>query len=87
MKNYKNKNHKTSLLTWLIGEAVLIFAVATASIALYDMYINIEVKPYDSYVAEKINKKEKEEQGTDDVSDILANASKSIVRHLKNNIK
>lgn len=87
LKNYKNKSHKTSLFTWLIGEAILIFAVATVSIALYDMYIKIEVTPYDNYTAEKTKSEVSSNEDKEDVSNILENVSKSIVRNIKNNIK
>lgn len=78
MKKYKSKNHKTSIFTWLIIETILIFAVATISIALYDIYINIEVSDVDSYVAEKISK-ETIKNEDEDISEILENVSKSIV--------
>lgn len=81
MNSYKKKKSKTNIIMWLIGELIFIFIVATASIVLYDMYINIDVKEYDGYTAEKITKINKEES-TKDISDTLENVSKSVVRNI-----
>lgn len=81
LKNYNNKKKKNHTLLFLIGEAIFIFIVATASIVLYDMYINVDVVEYESYSAEKISK-EVNAQNTNDISDILENASKSVVRNI-----
>ncbi len=63
-------------------EAIFIFIIATASIILYDMYINIEVEPdINYYTAEKLAK-EASIEDTDDVSEMLENASKSVVRNI-----
>lgn len=85
MKNYNNykKKEKTHILTWVIGELIFIFIVATTAIILYDMYINIEVTPEQSYIAEKVSKQVNVEN-TNDVSEIIENASKSVVRNIKN---
>lgn len=66
---------------WLIGELIFIFIVATASIVLYDMYINIDVVEYDEYVAKK-TVKEVNTENTSDISDTLENVSKSVVRNI-----
>lgn len=81
MNSYKKKKSKTNIIMWLIGELVFIFIVATASIVLYDMYINIDVNEYKEYTAEKISQINKEE-GTSDISDTLENVSKSVVRNI-----
>ena len=81
MKNYNKKGKKTHIITWLIGEAIFIFVVATSAIVLYDMYINIDVEKYDTYTPEKVTKEvsisNKEEQT--DVSKMLENVSRSVV--------
>lgn len=86
MKNYNKKDKKQHLLTWVIGEAILIFAIATIAIVLYDTYINIEVTPLPEYQAEKITK-EVNTNNTKDISEMLESASKSIVRNIKDNYK
>ena len=78
MKNYKKKNKKTNILTWIIGEAIFIFIIATASIVLYDMYINIDVDQYESYSVEK-TVKEVSTNNTENISQVLEEASKSVV--------
>ena len=81
MNSYKKKKSKTNIIMWLIGELIFIFIVATASIVLYDMYINIDVKEYDGYTAEKVAKVNKQDD-TGDISDTLENVSKSVVRNI-----
>lgn len=78
MKNYKKKNKKTNILAWIIGEAIFIFIIATASIVLYDMYINIDVDQYESYSVEK-TVKEVSTNNTENISQVLEEASKSVV--------
>lgn len=77
---------KTHTLTWLIGETLLIFTVATISIVLYDMYINIDVDKEVKYETEKIAK-EVSAEDIEDISITLENASKSVVRYIKNSYK
>lgn len=80
MKNYKKKEKKPHLLTWLIWEAVFIFIVATASIVLYDMYINVDVEEYKDYQIEKTSKsKEVNVENVSDISETLENVSRSVV--------
>ena len=88
MKKYNNpKKKKTHIFTWIVFEAIFIFIIATASITLYDMYINIDVEPNsDYYTAEKIAK-EVSTEDTDDISEVLENTSKSVVRNIKNSYK
>lgn len=80
MKNYgyKKKTKKPHILTWLIWEAVFIFIIATASIVLYDMYINIDATPKESYTAKK-TAGEVKLSTENDISEILENTSKSVV--------
>ena len=88
MKSYNNykKKEKTHRLTWVIGELIFIFIVATTAIILYDMYINIEVAPDEKYKPEKISKQVNVES-TNDMSEIIENTSKSVVRNIKNSCK
>lgn len=74
---------RTHTLTWFIGETLLIFTVATISIVLYDMYINIDVDKETKYETQKIAKEVNTEE-TEDISVTLENASKSVVRHIEN---
>lgn len=76
--NYKKKSKKPHILTWLIWEAVFIFIIATASIVLYDMYINIDATPKESYTAKKTVKEVNAEKEAG-ISEILENTCKSVV--------
>ena len=78
----KEKN-KTHILSRLFSQILLIFLVATMTIVLYDMYINIEVEENDIYVAEKLSK-EITTVNTEDISQMLEKVSKSVVRNIKN---
>ena len=65
-------------------QLLLIFTIATMSIVLYDMYINIDVDvEKETYTAEKTSK-EISIQNTQDVSTMLEKVSKSVVRNFKN---
>lgn len=81
MKGYRKKEKKAHLLAWVIGEFVLIFIIATISIILYDMYIHIDVEPEESYVPIKVTQ-EANTKDIIDISEILENASKSVVRDI-----
>jgi hypothetical protein len=83
LKSYNNygKKEKQHILPWVIGEAVLIFLVATASIILYDIYINIDASPSVPYVPERISKEVNAENETN-LSEILESVSKSVVRNI-----
>lgn len=80
MKSYKNKN-KSHVIVWMIAEIVFVFVIATVSIILYDMYINIDVDDTKTYVAEK-TAKEVTAEDTNDISEVLENASRSVVRNI-----
>ena len=55
MDNY-NKNKKNNyILIKILGMLLLIFIIATTSIVLYDLYINIEVDEED-YTANRLSK-------------------------------
>lgn len=82
MKNYRKKEKKNHVISKLILQVLIIFAIATTSIVLYDMYINIDVEE-ESYIAEKVSK-EISIKNTEDVSTMLENVSKSVVRNIKN---
>lgn len=85
MKDYIIRESKSHLLSKLVLQILMIFVVATVSIVLYDMYIDIEVEEGE-YTAEK-TAKEISIKNTEDVSTMLENASKSIVRNIKNRSK
>ena len=72
------REKKNNIVTNLIGEALFMFVIATASIVLYDMYINIDVTPQESYIPEKIAK-EVNVDNVSDISDMLENTSASVV--------
>lgn len=81
LKNYIKKQNKNHTLSKITIQIFLIFAIATTSIILYDMYINIEIEDSTSYSANKVAK-ETSTENTDDVSTMLTNASKSVVRNI-----
>ena len=61
---------------------LIIFMIATFSIVLYDMYINIEIED-ESYTPKKVSQ-EISTENTEDTSTMLENISKSVVRNIKN---
>lgn len=82
MKSYNGKKKdKSHVIVWMIAEIVFVFVIATVSIILYDMYINIDVDDTKTYVAEK-TAKEVTAEDTNDISEVLENASKSVVRNI-----
>lgn len=84
MKKYKeNKNH---VLGKMLIQIFLVFAIATASIVLYDMYINIEIDEGQMYNSEKLSK-EISTKNIEDISSMLENSLKSVVRNIKNRKK
>lgn len=84
MKSYRKKEKKNHILTKIMLQLLLIFTIATMSIVLYDMYINIDVDvEKETYTAEKTSK-EISIQNTQDVSTMLEKVSKSVVRNFKN---
>ncbi len=83
MARYKEKNKKENLITIILGEIIFVFVIATASIILYDMYINIDVTKDEGYKAERTTQIiESQNENTYNISDILENASKSVVRDI-----
>ena len=76
---YEKKEKKENVFTWFIWETIFIFAIATATIVLYDMYINIDVKPYQTYTAEKVAEEVVIDPETNGTSEMLENVSKSVV--------
>lgn len=82
LKDYIIRESKSHILSKLVLLGVAIFVIATISIVLYDMYIDIEVDE-EKYTAEKVSK-EISIKNTEDVSTMLENVSKSVVRNIKN---
>ena len=82
MKSYRKKEKKNHILTKIMLQILLIFTIATMSIVLYDIYINIDVEK-ETYTAEKTSK-EISIPNTQDVSTMLEKVSKSVVRNFKN---
>ncbi len=85
MKDYVIRESKSHLLSKLVLLVIAIFIISTISIVLYDMYIDIEVEE-EKYTAEKVSK-EISIKNTEDVSAMLENVSKSVVRNIKNRSK
>lgn len=82
MKNYVKKQKKNYILSKMILGILIIFMIATVSIVLYDMYINIEIED-ESYTPKKVSQ-EISTENTEDASTMLENISKSVVRNIKN---
>ena len=82
LKDYIIRESKSHLLSKLVLLVIAIFIISTISIVLYDMYIDIEVEE-EKYTAEKVSK-EISIKNTEDVSTMLENVSKSVVRNIKN---
>lgn len=80
LKNHRKKEKKNHIFVKIFAEIALIFAISTMSIVLYDMYINIDVYE-DMYNAEKISQ-EVNTIDTKDISSMLEQVSKSVVRNL-----
>ena len=55
MDNYNKEKKNNHILLKVLGKLFLIFIIATISIVLYDMYINIEVEE-ETYTADKVSK-------------------------------
>lgn len=85
LKDYVIRESKSHLLSKLVLLVIAIFIISTISIVLYDMYIDIEVEE-EKYTAEKVSK-EISIKNTEDVSAMLENVSKSVVRNIKNRSK
>ena len=79
MKNYGRKEKKTHIITWVLIQLIFIFVIATIAIILYDIYINIDVAPYENYVSVEKQAKEVSTEGSDDISETLEIVSKSVV--------
>lgn len=83
LKRYKDNEKNNNKLIYAIEELILIFAVATISIILYDIYINVDVVQEENYETTK-TLKEVNIDNESDISEILENTSKSVVRNIKN---
>lgn len=82
MKNYIKKQKKNYILSKIILGILIVFMIATFSIVLYDMYINIEIED-ESYTPKKVSQ-EISTENIEDTSTMLENISKSVVRNIKN---
>lgn len=82
MKNYIKKQKKNYIVSKMILGILIIFMIATFSIVLYDMYINIEIED-EGYTPKKVSQ-EISTENTEDTSTMLENISKSVVRNIKN---
>lgn len=80
-KSYIKKEKRKNVFGYIIGEMLLMFVIATASIVLYDMYINIDVTPQVSYKPEKVAK-EANIENTTNISDMLESVSANVVRNI-----
>ena len=85
MENYRKREKKNHIFIKIFGMLMLIFLVATSSIVLYDLYENIEIE--DEYSASKISKEISVAENEKDISKILKEVSKSVVRNIKNRYK
>lgn len=83
MKSYNKKEKKQNTISLIFDEILLIFVIATISIILYDMYINIDVENYETYAKEE-KIQEVSSENTSDISSVLEKSSKSVVRNIKN---
>ncbi len=81
MKDYIKKQKKNYIVSKMILGILIIFMIATFSIVLYDMYINIEIED-ESYTPKKVSQ-EISTENTEDTSTMLENISKSVVRNIK----
>lgn len=81
LKNHRKREKKNHIFVKIFAELALIFAISTMSIVLYDMYINIDVYE-ELYTAEKVTK-EASTGNTKDISSMLEEVSKSVVRYIK----
>ena len=86
MRNHRKKEKKKHVLGKIFAQTIFVFSIATMSIVLYDMYINIEVDKEETYSAEKLSK-EISTINTEDISEILEDVSKSVVRNIKDRQK
>lgn len=85
LKNHRKKEKKNHIFIKIFAELALIFAISTMSIVLYDMYINIDVYQQD-YTVDKVSQ-EASTRDTKDISSMLEEVSKSVVRYFKNRDK
>ena len=71
---------KKYIILQVIIELIFIFMIATLSIVLYDMYINIEVDE-EEYTPKKISQEVNAKEIVNDISTVLDEVSKSVVRN------
>ena len=86
LKKHRVENKKNHFFLNILTKILAVFIISTASIVLYDMYVNIDVEPKESYSSEKLSKETNVENVTD-ISSMLEKATKSVVRNIKNRCK
>ena len=85
LKNHRKKEKKKHIFLSILLKTLLVFAISTSSIVLYDMYVNIDTEEYD-YSSERLSK-EISAEDTLDISTTLEKSIKSVVRNIKNKCK
>lgn len=86
LKKHRVENKKDHFFLNILTKILAVFIISTASIVLYDMYVNIDVEPKEYYSSEKLSKEINAENVTD-ISNMLEKATKSVVRNIKNRCK
>ena len=86
LKKHRVEKKKNHFFLNILTKILAVFIISTASIVLYDMYVNIDVEPKESYSSEKLSKEINAENVTD-ISSVLEKATKSVVRNIKNRCK
>jgi len=80
LEKQRKKGNKSHVIIKIISQMIIVFIIATSSIVLYDMYINIEVEN-EGYLTEKVSR-EISTKNTRDISTMLEEVSKSVVRNI-----
>ena len=83
LKNHRKKEKKNHFFLNILTKTLAVFIISTASIVLYDMYVNIDVDEKEYYSSEKLSKEISVENKTD-ISSTLEKVTKSVVRNIKN---
>ena len=86
LKKHRVEKKKNHFFLNILTKKLEVFIISTASIVLYDMYVNIDVEPKEYYSSEKLSKETNVENVTD-ISGMLEKATKSVVRDIKNRCK
>ena len=86
LKKHRVEKKRNHFFLNILTKIFAVFIISTASIVLYDMYVNIDVEPREYYSSEKLSKETNVENVTD-ISSVLEKATKSVVRNIKNRCK